>query len=395
MKRHLTISLALAGAAAFCFSLFTLFNLRFSSGDVYPVGSSQRADPLGVRAFHDALTLQPGLRVERIVQPLERHRPPIASTLFLCGLDPEALFEADYPPGWSQIDSFLNRGGRVVLAINPLSAADHTNRFSRILSQSRLSPTNDSELPGTLWGFNIQTDVTSAQSAIRVTNVPDQHLPKTLPWHSIHGFNPVDPKWEIVYERNGIPVVLHRRVQQGTLVLVASSYLLSNQGLLKHPEPAFLSWLVGPHSTVLFDETHLGLQQEPGIASLMRRYRLEGAFFAIAIIAGVYIWRQSVLHPRSDAQPTENTPRAGRDSQAGLVHLLRRAVPPDQLTATCVDLWRQSLGHRPVLSSDRLADIQDIADREQARPSKERRPVDAHQAISERLKHCRIRPHAN
>ena len=42
-------------AAVFLAAVSYLMVLRFESGDVYPVYSSLRSDPLGTRAFYDSL----------------------------------------------------------------------------------------------------------------------------------------------------------------------------------------------------------------------------------------------------------------------------------------------------------------------------------------------------
>ena len=47
-----------------------MFDLRFSTGEVYPYYSTLRSDPLGTKALYYSLQELPGLRVERNVRPL-------------------------------------------------------------------------------------------------------------------------------------------------------------------------------------------------------------------------------------------------------------------------------------------------------------------------------------
>ena len=65
MKRHFPIILLLGCLGLFVWGVVQLFELRFSTGDVYPPYSTLRADPLGAMAFYESLGKMPGISVRR------------------------------------------------------------------------------------------------------------------------------------------------------------------------------------------------------------------------------------------------------------------------------------------------------------------------------------------
>lgn len=77
----------------FVYGVTYLLILRFEKGDVYPPYSSFRSDPLGTKAFYEALRLLPGVETLRNVEPLQRASGLSGATLFLFGLR-ESQFSA-------------------------------------------------------------------------------------------------------------------------------------------------------------------------------------------------------------------------------------------------------------------------------------------------------------
>lgn len=84
-KRLILLLLLLAGLAA---GLVAIFRIRLGAGDVFPVYSTYRSDPLGTRLLYESLSKVEGLKVERSHEPLHKFaagRPP--RTLVLAGLN--------------------------------------------------------------------------------------------------------------------------------------------------------------------------------------------------------------------------------------------------------------------------------------------------------------------
>jgi hypothetical protein len=178
-------------------------------------------------------------------------------------------------------------------------------------------------------------------------------------------------------------VVIERAYGKGTIVLASDSWFISNEALVKERTASLLAWLVGTNSSVIFDETHFGIRESPGVAALGRKYRLQGLFAGLLVLAALFIWKNATsLVPPGEGRPERSeAARAGRDSLAGLAGLLRRTIPPDGILAACVAEWkkasRNSAGDAVLVAS--------IAAGETKRPKRGRDPVGAYRQIHKLL----------
>lgn len=152
--------------------------------------------------------------------------------------------------------------------------------------------------------------------------------------------------WRVLATVEGNPVLAERRLGQGSVVIATDSYFAMNQALMMHPVPEFLAWLIGDARHVIFDETHLGTQENPGIMTMARRYRLHGFFVGGVLLFALFVWQSSgSLVPSADG--SESGPRtvAGQGAVAGLVSLLRRGISRSRLLQTCFDQWVRNHPH--------------------------------------------------
>ena len=109
----------LAGIAVLTvIALGGVMRLRFGSGDSYPEYSTRRVDPLGTRAFYEALGRMGGVKAEQNFRALDKLAGDHQSTLILCGLDTRS-FRAPNTLDAEAVARFAVEGGRVVLALNP------------------------------------------------------------------------------------------------------------------------------------------------------------------------------------------------------------------------------------------------------------------------------------
>src|SRR5207237_5433411 len=128
----------------------------------------------------------------------------------------------------------------------------------------------------------------------------------------------------------------------GSIVLAADSYLFSNEALWKERSSELLAWMVGPSQRVLFDETHLGVEESPGISMLARKYRLHGLFAGLLLLAGLFVWKNatSFIPPYEETVQREQPELvAGKDSASGFVNLFRRNLPAPHLLAVFLSEW--------------------------------------------------------
>jgi hypothetical protein len=414
--------LLLLGVVAFALGLTELFRLRFESGDVYPPYSSLRADPLGTRAFHDSLSRLPGMTVERDISSANR-LPDGRNTVYLhlAGeVDDWRLVSGQL---FKEIQSFVMGGGRLVITFAPLAqnpflgyrelkikeagtnapagpgveperkadetTADNSKKKAPKNGKPVVFPEVDGETRVTRldekWGVDfgfvkleVRDDRTFESAPARCTN--DPALPPVIQWHSGLVLTNLAPSWKVVYSRETHPVVAERHFGKGSVVLATDSYFISNEAMRRDRHAALLAWLVGSRRHVVFDEAHLGIAEEPGIAALVRRYRLHGLVLALLALTGLFLWRQtSSLAPvRPGGKSSECI--AGRESAAGFTSLLRRHIPPADLLSVCFEEWKRACGH--CVSAEKLAQAQAVVDAEKSLPARQRKPVEATRAIA-------------
>ncbi|MBL9172919.1 MAG: DUF4350 domain-containing protein [Verrucomicrobiales bacterium] len=384
MNRRAAILGLLAVLAVLGAGLWRLFDLRFSTGDIYPGGSSLRADPTGTRAYFESLARIPGREVRRGLLPLSSVRGGAETTLFLLELDPgePILGKRD----WESLNDLLANGGRVVISFaaernREGASGSGTNRQTRPVT---LKGSESLEFPN-LGPASVQTNAQQIAFAVRTAAAPTD-LPPRIPWPG-NVFEKVPEGWTSLFNVNGAPVVIQRALGRGTLVLLASNDLLTNDALRHQRQTALLAWLSGTGTRILFDETHLGTRLDPGILTLVRRYGLGGVLAGLVAVTALALWRAtSGLVPRIPAPSSDSREVVlGGDAASGFTQLLRRSVPTDELLPLCVAEWRRSLpAGRPDLER-RAEAVQDLCNLQTALPPREQDPVDAYRRMAELL----------
>jgi hypothetical protein len=217
-------------------------------------------------------------------------------------------------------------------------------------------------------------------------------LPETLDWHTAMWFDKPDPSWRVIYAREkNRPVLMERTMGGGTLVLASDSYYFSNEALRAARQPELLAWMVGPNRQVIFDESHHGIREEPGVASLGRKYRLHGLALSLLVLAVLFLWRESVpFLPRQHEAKTELDAHVfGRESSAGFVNLLRRNIRSSDLPRVCFEEWKKSCARS--VPAAKLEQARQIIEGTDARPRWQRNPVETYNTCTAALGPARRR----
>ena len=368
-------------------------------------------------------------------------------TLFLLGLDPSAWPGSFNKTESAELEAAAKRGARIVLTFQPSDRTPTTElrgfSFGKSPSPSPSpSPKKDgSPSPAAAadedadavdaskqWALDfrrVRTRAEASSDAARQRQrafpaVPAQDAPASLlspsanrgpaiSWHSAADFSLADAReknaWRAVLVRDDRPVAVVRTYPEngGSIVLVSDSYFVSNEALRDERHPALLAWLAGAGTDrLIFDESHLGLHENPGLMTLARRYRLGGALAALALLAALFFWRNvTTLTPRRDeladsADEASAAGVAGRGAAAGFSSLLRRSVPPGALLEVCVTRWETSVAarpgttsgqRRPMVSPEKLARLRAVLDAERAQPPRARHaPAAGYRALQTALR---------
>ena len=145
--------------------------------------------------------------------------------------------------------------------------------------------------------------------------------------------------------------------------------------------PKLLAWLFDGPPALVFDEEHHGVRDDPGIASLARKYRLHGVVAGILLVALLFVWKNAVRFIPTYEDDAGGDIVTGKESAEGFVNLLRRTIKPAEILPLCAAEWRKSTAHRP---ADQ-ARVEELLAAEQARPARQRQPVATYQIIAETL----------
>ena len=403
------IPILIVGAAllGFLFGLANLFRLRFENGDNFPLYSSYRADPVGTKALYDSLDSL--VSVRRHLRPLARLGDGRDTTLLWLGTTSLRL----QPDEFKELETFVRSGGRLVIAAAPLLQRPRTNVFTLAAATGKGAPIGGlptNAPPGLREAFrkiDIQDRWGLAFDYVDLLKRDGDHfdpspgalqrgadspaLPRTISLHSALYFRGLDPDWRVLYARvpgtNLLPVLIERPMGHGSIVLFADSFYFSNEALREERQSGLLSWLIGPSRQVLFEETHLGTAENPGVAALARKYRLQPLFLALLALALLFIWKNaSRFMPPCEEQLARERGETveGRDSAGALVNLLQRGITPSSLLRVCLEQWNTASAGLGKPARHKLEAMQRLIDAQNALPPRDRDPVGTYREF------CRI-----
>jgi hypothetical protein len=381
--------------AAFVAGLILLLMLRFERGDVYPPYSSLRSDPLGTRALFEGLNSLKSNKApddhadkhpdmaQRWYRSPDRVNMDTRTTLLFCGMAPNMLQMQGRT--WEQLIEHLSAdGGRIIIAFgDPAQEKEASEKKDQDepLDKEKQSTDEDDTAPESeapdqpqakakkkpIWKARKKLGIHVAlgrrkgpvHEALLAPASQNMGLPVVAPWHGTQFFEMDDDQWESLYyiDQEEQPVIVKRAWGHGELVLVADNYLFSNEALSKERSTTLLTWFLAPDHRIVFDEFHNGIVQQPGIATLARKYGLEGIFAVMVLICLLFIWRHSLtfVPPVIEPYPNGDMPIiSGSDSGRGMISLMQRHLPARQLIAICFDAWLSGPAAQQV-SAERIA----------------------------------------
>jgi hypothetical protein len=395
-ERYLAV-LLVGIAGLFALAVGRLFALRFESGDIYPAYSSLRADPLGTKVLYDSVA-SAGLSVRRNFRMPAKLTAGADATMLLLGMSPTptlAMPAADA----DGLDRFVEGGGRLVVAFLPRRhAPSPTTRPSTKPAGPRPGRKPDeAELPkdrladlterwGFAWAAFASRGTRSERQAIRAPGAADPIAARgKLSWHTWLHFAKLDPSWRVVYHSRSEPAIIERSLGRGTIVLAADAFFASNEAMRRERHADALAWMIGSSRRVVFDETHLGVSEDPGVVTLARKYGLEGAFAALLLLAGLFVWKNATsLVPRRGRGGAEDGRWVlGRDSAAGLVNLLRRSTRRDDILRVCFEQWTKTLTPERRDLLRKAPRMRDVVEAQSRLPARQRDPVRAYRRLVE------------
>lgn len=431
-SRKKNLALLLVLGAFFVLGVGRLFLLRFEAGDIYPPYSTLRADPLGAKAFYDALGALGPVSVSRNYESLTRTELPEKTGLFFLGTRKRLARTA--PRETVEVfERLILNGGTLVVAFHPerprgtprdlkqdepkqkgasekypetrVKDAGNEQGEDRGAEVKETGDAQEVEEPrrgkeegddGTFshfkrvsleekWGFALRHAGKKhyAYEALRASGPDYERLPAAVPWNSALYFDEIEEPWQAVYTCGDGPVIVERPFGRGRLVLSSDSYLFSNEAMSVDRNPRLLAWFVGHSRNLVFDETHLGSGRSPGIMTLAWEYDLYWPALSLVLLAALFIWRNTshLVPPRDEAVDENEAATAARDSTSGLVSLLRRSVPAKDLLETCYKEWHGHFMWREGFHSDKVEKVKAKLGENALGPGRTKDPVRTYKDI--------------
>ncbi len=290
----------------------------YASGNVYAEYSSQRTDRMGTAALYEALArMYPA--VSRNEMPLAAFEGKGADVLIL-GLSPYLLDTSNL----DELQALAERGNRVVVALD-----GGTFALPSLMKEQPLAKK---------WKLKLL----------------DPRGEKLKPTSRFLFERAPDSGWRLA----GADVT--RAFGKGSIVLMGSSWAFTNEALRDDRNQNELSLALGDSTRFVFDETHLGTQEQGTIMGLARRFRLLGVLAVALICALLFIWQSSAPFPpeRETADDTDLR-LAAASAGEGLRNLLAHHIEPDKVVSACVAEWRRDRGR--LVAPDTLARMEAIA----------------------------------
>jgi hypothetical protein len=379
----------------FFYGAVQLILLRLETGDVYPPYSSLRSDPLGTKALFESLQICCGLKVERNHEPFVEIANQHQAVVFFLGISDS---EFDNVPESLAKDfrGFIENGGRLVFTFLPKNETSLPAAVKKAIEKQKKEKDKKEEEIGPKmvslteeWGFEFaNSSLPQIRQATARLKDAGLALPPAISCHTSLYFRNLGASWNVMYEREGKPVLMERELGKGTIVLSALSFFLSNEAMLKERHSDLLAWITGNHSEVIFDEYHHGLAASPGVAALGRKYHLEWLFFGILVLAILFLWKSSVpLVPYLEEENVNGNSEfaKGKESAEGLTNLLRRNISLRQILSVCYQEWKKSQG-RQGHSKDKIERINSIMRELNELPPGQRNLQSTYNRVSEVLK---------
>jgi hypothetical protein len=406
----------------FLYGVTKLLSLRFEEGDVYPAYSSLRYDPLGARAFYEGLETLFKNSIKRNYDSLLRLDAGQKTALIYLGAREKDRVLSDKKHS-KALKRLAAAGGRVVISLFPISKTKRLKKPTKDVkndgkgaSSDKLkgrkpkdkAPINAGEKkkvttknkwpgkskifkadPKESWDFrfgyeknrDISVDAEFVSGSLKNILLP------SVSWHTTLFFSDLGKEWKVIYTRNAHPVIIERNFGRGSVVLSADSYFFSNEALLKERRPELLSWIIGDCKKVIFDESHLGIRKNLGIATLGRKYNLHWLFLALLLFGVLFVWKNSVYFvppPEKDLEEGLEESGNSKDYKEGLISLLRRNIRSDQIVGVCAESWEKSSSGskgRPNATAETLSKVKKIIESERQRPGRQSNPVKVYQEI--------------
>ncbi|HEX4231020.1 MAG TPA: DUF4350 domain-containing protein [Bryobacteraceae bacterium] len=340
MRNRLALIGGLVLIAIFLITLTVSVLDRAEGTSAYPAYSSLNNGDEGLKAYYDALG-RLGFVTSRNYLPLHKIAGTAADVVY-AGPTLQS-FEYASNADLELFEQLAEKGARVVILLSSEGLIGH-------VTSAKINPrTAPQEKPAkppmpTLkrrWGIQVAY---REQPRERNSFLPLFNRLAFVPaiWH----FSSWTNDWMPSHMRDYSPLFLERPFGKGNVLLIANARLFTNRELLLKPDAQVLAAVPGDYRRIIFDESHLGLQDTGSVAGLASAHHLQWLLLGFIVLAVIFVWRSSFSFVPPPGRPPDEWV-AGQDAGYALASLLAQSIPPGAVLNAVAEEWNRS---RPLLT---------------------------------------------
>jgi hypothetical protein len=326
VRERLAFLAALLLAAGFVFVVVRSILRRSETTYNYPSYSSLNNGDQGTKAYFEALR-KLNFFPERNFKPIH-NLEGAAADIFYAGTNLAAFRYAETKE-FEQFERLAQQGARLIIAFD----ATGTVNLRTAPSKAR------EDVLKRRWGIELTYTRRNISKAASNFMASLEVLPVT--WH----FSSWTREWSASETRQDKPLFLERHFGKGSILLIANAALFTNRELLLHPDSHALAAAPGPHRKVIFDESHLGLEDTGTVIGLAAAHGLNWMLLGFIVLAALYVWRNLASFVPS-TPPRRDTAVSGRDAYSALSNLLMQSVPGKSILRAAGEEWNRTVIRR-------------------------------------------------
>ncbi len=380
-KTSIIFLISLVLICFFAWTAWETMRFRFSKGDLHPKYSSLRADPFGTKALFKVYQEFPDREILRNMRPIREIGAPKDSTLILSGAGIRELNAAGRLD--SELYGFAISGGRLLIFLDPsydgrLSYRSGKGTKKEEAAGKRCPCPSESDGMRKIPGIEIKKGRRDASSGTEICPPISEAIassrfksikPAATSYIDIdEGFK---SEWNVLMERDGKAHLVEGKIGKGVIAICTDSYPISNERLLLNADPAFLSWVAGNTSRIVFDEHRKGMTEEKNILWLAKKSKLGFFCAGLFVLAILLIWRNfltvSNYRPPRAAQEDANLISSSFGNSKGLENMLRLSIGKDSGLAQCGAEFKRSFRYRGIPDST-AAEISGMLEKGKSEP---------------------------
>jgi hypothetical protein len=340
MRNRLALIGGLGLIAIFLITLTVSVLDRAEGTSSYPAYSSLNNGDEGLKAYYEALS-RLGFATSRNYQPLYKIAGASADIVYAG----PALQSFEYASNadLELFEQLAGKGARVVILLSS------EGLIGRVTSTKPNPPSGPKEKPvkppvPTLkqrWGIQVayREEPREKNSFFPLLNRLE-FVPAT--WH----FSSWTNDWMPSHMRDYSPLFLERQFGKGSVLLIANARLFTNRELLLKPDAQLLAAVPSVHRRIIFDESHLGLEDTGSVSGLASAHHLQWVVLGFVALAVIFVWRSSFSFVPPPGRSADVSV-AAQDAGFALASLLAQSIPPGAIVNAVAEEWNRS---RPLVT---------------------------------------------